>query len=294
MNNLIFENQHVRDFQRVSQHKPCPICKHPNWCGVSSNGSVCVCMRISEGSISVTRNHGFLHCLNEQPYRRQTQRIFSIPVEKKSHQKFDKLAAEFSSDVKAKYLCSFANHLGVSEKSLTRLEIGWSKQNWAWSFPMKQEDGIINGIRLRNWMGQKWCVPGSRDGLFLLDLSLEEILFIAEGPTDTAALLDFGFNAIGRPSALGGEKILVKLIRAIKPNKVVVIADRDDNGVGQRGAQNLACRLALYVHEIKVIAPPPGIKDARQWKQQGAVRENILQAIDRAKKVEVHVERNSR
>src|SRR5262249_26229692 len=34
----------------VSAQSPCPICKHPDWCQVSKDGAVCMCMRIAEGA----------------------------------------------------------------------------------------------------------------------------------------------------------------------------------------------------------------------------------------------------
>ena len=35
---------------RVSKESPCPICKEPDWCSVSADGSVAKCMRVEEGS----------------------------------------------------------------------------------------------------------------------------------------------------------------------------------------------------------------------------------------------------
>jgi len=48
---------------------------------------------------------------------------------------------------------------------------------------------------------------------------------------------------------------------------VVVVADADD--AGQAGARRLASTLAAYVPDVRVIAPPPPIKDARVGARRG-------------------------
>lgn len=59
-------NYHVsKDFIRVSNQHPCPICEKPDWCGVSADGHIAICMRIEEGSIKETKNGGYLHILKE-------------------------------------------------------------------------------------------------------------------------------------------------------------------------------------------------------------------------------------
>ena len=49
---------------------------------------------------------------------------------------------------------------------------------------------------------------------------------------------------------------------------------------GQRGAESLAVALTPYCPSIRVIAPPDGIKDVRDWKRAGAGHEDIMVAID--------------
>ena len=43
----------------MTRARPCPICKKPHWCGVSHDGTVCICMRVEEGAVKITRNDGF-------------------------------------------------------------------------------------------------------------------------------------------------------------------------------------------------------------------------------------------
>jgi hypothetical protein len=60
---------------------------------------------------------------------------------------------------------------------------------------------------------------------------------------------------------------------------VAIIADAD--APGQRGARYLASRLVGYVHGgVRIVTPPA--KDAREWVQQGATRDDVLAAIDAA------------
>jgi hypothetical protein len=50
----------------------------------------------------------------------------------------------------------------------------------------------VIGIRLRNDLGRKWAVTGSRQGLFLPGPHPGQTVLIVEGPTDAAAAVDLG------------------------------------------------------------------------------------------------------
>ena len=186
-------------------------------------------------------------------------------------------------------LDSLADDLGVSVASLQRLGIGWA--DWGWAFPMADARGKIRGVRVRKRDGTKSSMTGSRNGLFIptnwdiegqqgTDLRKGSCLVICEGPTDTAALLDLGFYAVGRPSCNGGTELLVELVKARRLESVVILADSD--GPGQTGARALASTLVAYVPIVRVVTPPEGIKDAREWKRDGRTHSNIQAAIDAA------------
>ncbi|HEY2787426.1 MAG TPA: toprim domain-containing protein [Fimbriiglobus sp.] len=145
---------------------------------------------------------------------------------------------------------------------------------------MEPSSGKVIGIRLRNLGGSKYAVTGGKEGLFIPTTEPEpaEPLLIAEGATDTAALLDLGFtNVVGRPSCTGGIKPLVTLTRIRRPQGVVIIADGDE--AGRKGAANLSSVLVAYSHEVRVIEPPAGVKDVRAWKLSGASRADVEQVI---------------
>jgi len=167
-------------------------------------------------------------------------------------------------------LATHAEQLGVTLDSLASLSIGWSQHFEAWSFPMRDANGKVIGIRLRKDDGSKFAIPGSKEGLFIpfaRQVANQPIL-ITEGPTDAAALWSMGFrHIVGRPSCTGGVRLLSDLARQRKPSEAVIIADGD--GPGQHGAESLAKSLILYVPSIRIISPPEGIKDVRAWKRAG-------------------------
>jgi hypothetical protein len=48
---------------RVSRKQPCPICNHADFCGVSADGVLAFCMRVSQGSIKTAGNGAYIHKL---------------------------------------------------------------------------------------------------------------------------------------------------------------------------------------------------------------------------------------
>jgi hypothetical protein len=139
----------------------------------------------------------------------------------------------------------------------------------------------VVGIRLRTDSGFKFAVAGSKQGLFSpADLRVHDHLLVAEGPTDTAALLDLGSSAIGRPSCTGGTGLLVALVGRFRPASAVVVADADEPGL--RGAAALAGVLAAYVPDVRVIRPPDRVKDARAWKNAGPSADAVITQISAA------------
>jgi hypothetical protein len=69
------------ELRRVSRRRPCPVCEKPDWCSVSADGCLAICMRVERGSVRRTRNDGFLHrlrassdVLHREPDRRRHTR----------------------------------------------------------------------------------------------------------------------------------------------------------------------------------------------------------------------------
>lgn len=183
-------------------------------------------------------------------------------------------------------LSRLANHLGVREESHRRLRAGWSGR--AWSFPMSDAAGAVRGIRLRYPDGTKLSAKGGREGLFIpSQLANDGTLLIAEGPTDTAALLELGFDAVDRPSCSGGVRLIVDLVRARRPESIVIAADPDEPG--RRGARLLAQVLVVYCRDVRTIMPPENLKDMREWARAGASRRDVQSLINAAPPMRLRV-----
>jgi hypothetical protein len=74
--------------------------------------------------------------------------------------------------------------------------------------------------------------------------------------------------------------LLVEAVMKWQPAEVVVVADSDPPG--QLGAENLAHQLLVYCAVVRLIAPPAPFKDVREWKQAGAMADDVVAAIDAA------------
>jgi hypothetical protein len=48
----------ITGFCRVTKYRPCRVCRKPDWCGYSIDEQTSICMRISNGSKSTSRNGG--------------------------------------------------------------------------------------------------------------------------------------------------------------------------------------------------------------------------------------------
>lgn len=273
-------------WQRVNKRRPCPVCGKLDWClvtGHADNPTAAICARTE--SPKRCGEGGWLHLLRDDgptwaPWRRSI-RVAVRMMSESANGKVDcaKMAADFRAAVAFPSLNHVAEFLGPSVESLTRLGVGWSAKHRAWAFPMQDAVGNVLGIRLRLPGGKKLSVKGGNEGLFLpegFDVA-GGVLLIAEGATDTAALLDLGFSAVGRPSCSGGVKLLVEFVRKHRPVGVVIVADGDEPG--RRGAEALAAVLVAYCPEVRVIAPPAPFKDARAWRQGGATAADVRTAI---------------
>src|SRR5690606_39526809 len=127
-------------------------------------------------------------------------------------------------------LASQATALGVSPDSLRALRAGWSDKSNALAFPMCSASGAPVGVRYRAPGGRKWAEPGSRQGLFMGAMpSRRRVLFVCEGPTDTAALLSLGLFAVGRPGMFGAWADVCAVADEYA-HQVVIVPDGDAEG----------------------------------------------------------------
>lgn len=275
------------DFIRVSRNRPCPICNHADWCLIRRGEppASAICSRVE----SPTRwgEAGWHHRLtNETPRVRPIRRIVSIL---KPSEDMARIARAYQNAVVPGVMERFARSLGVSPMNLQRLGIGWTGRCWA--FPMIGRDGNVCGIRIRTPSARKFSEKGGHEGLFVPQvLKGVDPLVVCEGPTDTAALLDMDFDAIGRPSCKGGVRLIADLVRRSPWKAHVIFADAD--GPGLDGALTLARVLAPLSPDVRVIVP--SAEDARAWKSAGATRENVLALIDAAPPIRISIRRAAR
>jgi len=203
---------------RVKRNKPCPICERPDWCSVSGDGTIVCCMRIE--SPKPCKSGGWFHNLREPiKCKAAPKKSKHVPV-----RDFASLACQYVDNLIR--VDKLAGELGVSARSLERLDTGW---NGNITFPMRDGRERIIGIRIRGTNG-KWCVRGSRQGLFWPEgvySGSDWPLIISEGPTDCAALLDMEFDAIGRPSCLGGVDHVIEFLKG-RRRDVIIMSDRDE------------------------------------------------------------------
>ena len=56
------------------------------------------------------------------------------------------------------------------------------------------------------------------------------------------------------------------------------LGDTDEEG--HKGAATLAAALAVRCRDVRVVFPPEGVKDAREWKARGATAADVEAAIE--------------
>lgn len=268
--------------ERVSRARPCPVCGKCDWCLVAADGSAAICQRVEAGSLKRCGNAGFLHILVDRHDGHDRHRCgvrwrHAVKIslgQDALGPDFGRLSAKYQSQLTGEGFEALTRSLGLSPGNLLRLRVGWDGR--AYTFPMSDASGNVVGIRRRFPGGKKASVRGSRSGLFIpTDLDRDGPLLICEGPTDTAAALDLGFDAIGRPNCNSLIEMTVRAARGWA--EIVVIADNDV--AGRTGANRLASALALCCSCVQVIHPPDGVKDLRQWRSTGLSSETLQKII---------------
>tara|TARA_B100001059_G_scaffold76184_1_gene73763 strand:- start:8423 stop:9277 length:855 start_codon:yes stop_codon:yes gene_type:complete len=273
----------VTTWRDVKPGRPCEICGKPDWCGYTEDGAHRCKRVIAKTGYRVVRPA-------DDPREPGNATVFrreeDVPGGSFVPRKISPPAKEFKlsnfNNVQAEYLANgmdmheerdrLAKRLGLKGRHLFMLGIGWHKGLEAWTFPMYDETLKVVGIRTRSKAGEKRAVRGSSDGLFATLNPISKLpgpVYIAEGPTDTAALLALGlYKVLGRSNCLGGVTIIEKLC---VNQDVVVVADHDPPG--QNGAKHLIDRLQGISNTAKVIVPPA--KDIREWVKQGATPDDF-------------------
>jgi DNA primase len=209
--------------------------------------------------------------------------VTNVPTGNSKSRDFGQLAEHYKQQLMDEKLNGLASSLGVSTASLNRLNVGWDGK--AYTFPMSNDFGKIIGIQRRFPNGRKVSVKHSKTGLFIpSDLPAESTLLICEGPTDTAAALDLGYAAFGRPSCNSKVEMTANFTRG---RAVIIVSDNDS--VGRSGSKKLARILSLSCPSVKIIYPPEGTKDLRQWFTAGLSKEILQELIQKIKPIEIRI-----
>jgi len=244
---------------RVNKKHPCRICRRPDWCTYQDDADCC--MRV-ESDVQM-RNGGWLH-KSGSPIARYVPPPRRVVDEHPPD--LEGLWRQWSQATDFHQIDGLAMSLGVEAESLRLIGCAWTGR--AWAFPMKNADGEMIGIRLRDNAGNKWAVKGSKQGLFLSELGCEPVAHVVEGPTDTAAGLTLGLSVIGRPSCVSCESEILRYVQKQKIRRLVIITDNDEPGL--RGAAKLQDMLT-----IPSCIWVPFTKDLREFVILGGTREMI-------------------
>jgi len=198
----------------------------------------------------------------------------------------------------------------VSPAALEALGIGFDR--YAYTFPMSNAAGQVIGLHLRPTKGGKTNAPGSRLGIFLPTSSLQSkplsslsssrqvardtvdgssvmrcgvtaanLQLVAEGVSDSAAALTLGFAAMGTPGAGACVEMVVELFARRANACPCIVGDNDDAGLA--GAERLREALLAAGLPCRVLFPPDGFKDLREWLIGGLTAEGLQRAIEAAR-----------
>ena len=285
----------MSDWKEVNKTNPCECCGRTGWCSYSNaEGSrTHYCMRPSKPEFRIpdgykvikeTGDGGVIVALAKDDRDDSWKPRKKPLIAKSKNLRLDDwtgMQAMLWSSAKQSDIDELARNLGIDSFGLVLLGIGYHKKQDAFSFPMFDEDFNIIGMRLRTNQGQKFAIKGSRSGIFGIPgemfTRVGKPVLIAEGPTDTAALIGLGYpESLGRPSCSGGTDILMKMLPG---HDVVIVSDGDD--AGRAGAKSLAAKLSKVASRVRIIRPPA--KDIRQWVQDGGTKSAVDFLIDNAK-----------
>jgi hypothetical protein len=269
-------NKNILDrFSRVNPRRPCPVCERTDWClfepDDSGSPTSAICCRVQ--SPRLWGAAGWFHALTGNYFRPERRRWKVTPPKSCDLVSLDRrLRLARDGFVRDPTAAQIALDLGVTQVSLRRIRAGLEGKTLI--FPMYDGQERLVGARLRSEFGHR-SVPGGRNGLFLpSDRRPLARLYVAEGPTDTAALLTLGVDAIGRPCALGGVEFVMDFVGFTTPLEVIVVADADEPG--RLGALKLAANLVVKNRAVvRIIEPPAGHKDVRAWVRCGATASDL-------------------
>lgn len=292
----------MSDWQRVRRDRPCVLCGRGDWClyvGDPADPEACICPRTPGGND--LGEAGYLHrrhIRTDLPRTPAIARPKPAPASALSAEQWDRLVRCWELGHADPRLHELAGQLGVPPQTLLATDVGWAPArdlhaldtacsgDGCWCWPMRDGWGNTIGVRLRTRDGFKYAIAGSLNGLFLpLPFPVSSTLFCCEGPTTLAALLAWDTCAVGRASCNTGVHELITLAGRVRCDDLVIVADRDkvDPRTGMAPGLHYAQRLADQINNgwraVRVIQPPEGFKDLRDWYRAGARVQDLFALV---------------
>lgn len=282
----------------------CSKCGKIEPCKVSSDGTIAMCKRISEGASKHSKDGEWhFHRLAESPQRvgirkrpawagrgdgngtTTAVRAFSPPANIAPDWKLE--AEQFAAVMTPDLMAGLVQSTGVPATAWATLSVGWASgedlrriraggAGWndtfpggAFVLPERAGDGQTIGLSFRDMEGRKGSPAGSKRGLSVpgcLHQLSGPVLFV-EGASDVAACVAMGLAAVGRPSNRGGAAHASIMLDG---REVLVVGERDGkpDGAwpGRDGAKAVAQQLSGRWNElVQWTLTPPGVKDVRAW-----------------------------
>ena len=264
----------------VSAKKRCPVCKKPDWCLISPDGSAAICSRTE--SAKRCGDAGWLHRLKYSEARatgKGKPSKLGKPSKSANWQREAERFAETLAGLPA-IRESLAKRLGLPVAALDAIPLlgirNYTLGTFA-EFTIPETDaerkiiGIATRTEAKDNKADKKFVTGGKRGLTLPAETRERsgTAFVVEGPTDFLALTAAGLLAIGRPSCSGGAKHLADFF-AEWVGEFLIVGENDrkpnDDWPGRDGARSLAKILAEKLgRPVKWTMPPAEVKDVREW-----------------------------
>lgn len=283
---------------RVSRAEPCPICKRPDYCTRTTDGTAVKCMRVESEILDKGKLGGWIHKMAD-PLPPQ-------PPAKKVEKKPDWTAEcrkMFEHDKAHQKRCEVADMLKVSVESLEALKVGigwdeWNGREFS-SWPSRDNDGRCIGFVRRYADGSKRTNQGGTTGVFYVPTWYTHPgpVFIVEGGSDVAACESANLNAIGRASNTYGAHWIKRMVRQCCPQKLIVVVGERDENPSKRGTVpscTINCRGCAFCwpglfgmnkvaeelgRRAVGVLVPPGSKDMRDLLTGGKCWTELLRAL---------------
>jgi len=271
-------------FRRTRKGLPCPVCEHSDWCMVEFDGSGDAVRVLCQRTPSGRRwsEAGWLHVLRDDSQTTAWPRVTVLRTTTPSVATHERMRRAHERLLSGDHVARASRELGVAPQALVALGAGIEWRTLL--FPMKDDQGRLIGIRTRSAAGEKRSARGSRNGLFLPSVLARDVeVYVCEGPTDTAALLGLGLDAIGLASAGTCTGMAARLVVAVAPHRVVVVGDNDS--AGRRSSLAVARALRVVARDVRVIAPPSELKDAREWVRAGTPATSVRAVVEASERV---------